>query len=417
VPLGSRKRRAAPARDALVRRTLGGAIARRQRLRRRRRARSRLAGDLRSLVAAERMKLTTMPSFTRRYPTVSSSRNGVRALERAPDAHAGRTRDPRIGRGRSTLLATGFRESRARRDRRTGSHLPRIDRRSPHRPTDDGPHGPTLSSRGREDLFHVYDLVETRAGRGTSDRRGDEHRLWVGESWVSAGAPANPFAMHAASRLAVAPSDPNVAYAKRPGADHRGAGFAAMLDVDDVESRQHVMCTNVFHQDPSSIRRTVDRVRHHRRGDLEAPARPRGDERGRRDALSLEWTPLGAGRTASRRVHLSMASTRPTPAGTTCWREPERRESSRAPIAGYPGARPPWPSRPATASALRDVRDIRFAGARAYAATDAASSSGRGPGQRLQRRRSPGPHRAHLPRGDGNAARLRGGRGGSPPEP
>src|SRR5262249_26561587 len=57
------------------------------------------------------------------------------------------------------------------------------------------------------------------------------------------------FAMHAPSRLAIAPGDPDRVFAKRTWALTIGdSGFDQMVDIDDVFERRRVMCTNLFHQ-------------------------------------------------------------------------------------------------------------------------------------------------------------------------
>jgi len=273
------------------------------------------------------------------------------------------------------------------------------------------------SRREPGDLFHVYDLVETRAAR-TSDRRGDEHRA-VGSatSWVSAGAPAIPSDARGVGGSPSRRPTPTSPYAKRTwAADHRGAGSPAMLDVDDVESRQHVMCTNVFHQtvvDPAD-RRSCTPPPARGSGSTRTPARRRA--RSTRTRSSSSGRRSGAGRTAST---TSSSGRWPRPgrsAGTTCWPEPERRDLRERRSRASPGApaamaiRRPRPRLSGT-SATSDS-----AGARAYAATTPASCPG-GARAELHGGARRGPHPRIAPGATGTRRVYAGGRGGSPPEP
>ncbi len=222
-------------------------------------------------------------------------------------------------------------------------------------------------------LFHVYDLVETRGSEGTRIAAATTTAIWVGDEIGLGWTTGDAFAMQAASRLAVAPSDPDRVYAKRTWALTIGTGgFDQMAEMDHVFYRRQVMCTNLFHQvvvdpnDPSVLYAATGA------GVWKHPnARVPADENDL-VAASLEWT--AAGRAANGLTDEYVWSLAFDPSDPTGDRILAGTRSGAIFESFDRGAT--WGPSPTTLpqafeALLRDVRDIVFAGPRGWAASRA----------------------------------------------
>ncbi|MBI3447360.1 MAG: hypothetical protein HY049_00360 [Acidobacteria bacterium] len=294
--------------------------------------------------------------------------------------------DPRSAPWQATLLDSGFQGIAGLvQDPTDPDRIYLVDRASIRRiaSTDGWATWTVTVVSSLQDLFHVYDLVETRAATGHQIAAATSTALWVTDELGAGWSTGDPFAMHAASRLAVAPADPNVAYAKRTWALTAGAsGFASMLDVDDVESRQHVMCTNVFHQvvvDPADASVVYAATG---AGIWKHPQARAATSPSDANALSLAWTPVARRANGLDDEYIwSMAFDPADPSGDHLLAGSRSGAIFESADRGLSWGAAAMTLPPGTASTLKDVRDIRFAGGRAYAATGAGVLVRAGTGQ------------------------------------
>ncbi len=216
------------------------------------------------------------------------------------------------------------------------------------------------------DLFRVYDLAQTVASGGAQIAAGTSLGLYVshdmGDTWIK----PDPLEIQVAA-LAVSPSNPERVFTKRTESIQIGLdGFEGVVDMETVLDRSSVMCTNVFHDlevdpDNAAILYVSTGAGIWRHGDTRVPA----------DAMEfaeigLEWEEVA-------RVSEGLAD-------EYIWSlafDPLEPSHDRV-LAGSRGGEiyesldrgGSWSSMPVQgAPGVKDVRDIQFAGGKAFAAT------------------------------------------------
>ncbi len=222
-------------------------------------------------------------------------------------------------------------------------------------------------------VHHVYDLLETRGSDGPRIVAATTTAIWVADELGLGWTTSDAFAMQAASRPAVAPSDPDRVYAKRTWALTIGTGgFDEMTEMDNVSARRSVMCTNVFHQvavdpdDPSVVyAATGAGIWSHPYARV--PADP-----AEVDTISREWVALARSADGLDDEYIwSLAFDLDDPGHNRILAGSRSGAIFESLDRGLSWLPSPMSLPASVTNQLRDVRDIRLVGPRGYAATGA----------------------------------------------